>query len=499
VAAGILILICIICIVPALADPPSGYWAPWVTKTNTTSATINWWQDSAGKDWTVKYANASYYDAHGDFDHIVPDPDLANYHHVLLTGLNPNTTYKYLVEPSDKNTIFAVRKFQTFPVSGPFTFIVISDSHASEHRFKYVGDAINNEQGVLFILHGGDYSERDNASEWTDFFDYGDGMLANSSIYTNIGNHEYHNITSDDGPPTDAYQYRNSFDNPLNYSFDCAGVRFVVLDSPDPNNANGDDPQPSLALSESQASWLKDQLDNTMSGTFVIDHHPVWSYGNASPDPALQPWESLFHEYPISADFGGHHHCYQRLSVGGIPYFVVGNAGGKFDNMTAGEPYPPGYVWGKTFYLGYLKVTVDPENNRATANEYFAACVTAWDSETAASVFNPPILADTITFPLKTNLPTPTPAYHSRQAVSGGQPEKSGVSGYTGPAPTNAVSNPAPALSPAVLHTLEPATEPTSTLPPLPANTPRSGLDEVPVIGALGLCGVIFLFRQNGN
>ena len=407
-AAGILILLCIICIVPVLAAGSSGYWDPWVTKTNTTSATINWWQESAGKDWTIKYASATYYNDHGDFDHTVPDPDPdpASFHHVLITGLDPSTTYKYLVEPPDNSTIFAVRKFQTFPVSGPFTFIVISDSHASEKRFKYVGDALNNEQGVLFVLHGGDYANNDNATEWTDFFTYGDGMLANYSLFTNIGNHEYHHLASDDHFQTDPYEYRNAYDNPLNYSFDCAGIRFVVLDSPDPDST--DDQNPTPAHTESQESWLKEQLDNKMSGTFVIDHHPVWTYGRASPEPALLPWETLFHSYPVSADFAGHIHTYQRFSVEGIPYFIVANGGGKFVSLNDGQPSPPSYVYGATKNLGYLRVMVDPSNNTATANEYFVAWLEDYNS-TTATVISPPLLADNITFPLRAILSAPAP------------------------------------------------------------------------------------------
>lgn len=45
------------------------------------------------------------------------------------------------------------------PLSGPFTFIVISDSHAQDGRFKYVANAIAKyETDVLFILDGGDYA-----------------------------------------------------------------------------------------------------------------------------------------------------------------------------------------------------------------------------------------------------------------------------------------------------------------------------------------------------
>jgi hypothetical protein len=41
---------------------------------------------------------------------------------------------------------------------------------------------------------------------------------------------------------------------------------------------------------------------------------------------------------------------------------------------------------------------------------------------------------------------------------------------------------------------------PTSTpVLPVTTTTPRAGLDTLPVIGALALCGVIFLFRKNGN
>jgi hypothetical protein len=73
--------------------------------------------------------------------------------------------------------------------------------------------------------------------------------------------------------------------------------------------------------------------------------------------------------------------------------------------MNAGDPYPPGYQVGATRRLGYLKVTVDPANNTATAQEIFVAWVATDTSETA-TVYNPPVIFDTITFPLTAN-PSP--------------------------------------------------------------------------------------------
>ena len=80
------------------------------------------------------------------------------------------------------------------PVSGPFTFLVISDTHAQEKRFKYVADAIaKHETDALFILDGGDYASWDYEEYWTIYFQYGDGMLAKFPLFHAIGNHEYHN------------------------------------------------------------------------------------------------------------------------------------------------------------------------------------------------------------------------------------------------------------------------------------------------------------------
>jgi acid phosphatase type 7 len=407
VATGILILFCMLCMVPVLAAGSPGYWDPWVTRTSTTSATINWWQESPGSGWTVEYANASYYDQYGTFDHTAadPSPDPANFHHVILTGLAPGTSYAYLVVPPGTTGVFSARRFQTFPAGGPFTFIVISDTHANEQRFGYVADAISNEKDVLFILDGGDYASHDNVTQWTDYFTYGSGMLANYSLMTSIGNHEYHIMAGDNLSPTEAYEYSNAFGNPLNYSFDCSGVRFIVMDSPDPQDP--EDENPTSAHSESQAAWLKDQLASSPSGTFVIHHHPVWTHGRATADTALQSWETLFHAYPISADFSGHIHTYQRFSVDGIPYFVVANAGGGFVTLTDdGKPTPSPYVYGSTKNLGYLRVTVDPANNTATADEYYVAALSDYNSTTAA-VIDPPLLADHLVFPLKGALPSP--------------------------------------------------------------------------------------------
>ncbi len=405
-------LLCFFSLVPAIANAQVvDYWAPYVTKLATTSATINWHgaEDATG---SVDYATAAYYEENKTFQATAVSTVPSAYQHVPISGLAPNTSYVYKVTPSDSPDQFTVRKFRTMPESGPFTFLVISDSHAQETRFQYVADFIaQHETEPLFILDGGDYASWDYTQFWSIYFQYADGMLAKFPLMNVIGNHEYHNHEHPNGPPTEAYHYHRTFDitqgDPLYHSFDCAGVRFVALDSPDRNVCNGDDPQTSLALAKSQVPWLEEQLNNNMLGTFTIHHHPIWSYGSKVANPHLQPWETLYHKYPISANFAGHVHNYQRYSVQGIPYFIVGTGGGVFNSIDPGKPRAKWYQYGETKQLGYLKVTVDPANNTATAQQIFIGYVETGDS-TDVILYDLAVIADTVSFPLSSTLSTLT-------------------------------------------------------------------------------------------
>lgn len=390
---------------PRGPDTAVDYWAPWVTGTTKHSATINWHGETDGTG-TVEYATSSFYDKHQRFKNTTKAHTISSYQHVKLVGLKPDTSYVYRVRPSGNEDAFGNRTFRTMPQDGPFTFVVVSDSQEGHHyteaqRFKIVADAIAKEPDVLFILHGGDNARFDDETRWGLYFAAADGMLAKFPIFSAMGNHEYHDINSGDNPPTGAVQYHSAYDVPPYYSFDCAGIRFVVLDSPDPANANGDDPHTLLALAESQSSWLEKQLRHSTHGVFTIHHHPIWDYFNTTMNPDLQPWETLYHEYSISATFAGHTHDYQRYDVAGIPYFIVGDGGGPCADLDPAQPHPVWYQFGAAKILGYLKVTVYPKSDLAIAEEIFVASVNEDDSDETPQVFDPPVMGDAVAFPLK--------------------------------------------------------------------------------------------------
>jgi phosphodiesterase/alkaline phosphatase D-like protein len=124
---------------PAVAD--TAYWTPWVTNLATDSATINWFgADDAKNRYSVEYATSSHYQEKKTFQTKIESPAQGTFQHVLVTGLEPNTSYVYKVtvpSPPEDTYAFPLGYFKTMPVSGPFTFLVISDSHAQEGRFKY--------------------------------------------------------------------------------------------------------------------------------------------------------------------------------------------------------------------------------------------------------------------------------------------------------------------------------------------------------------------------
>ncbi len=182
-----------------------------------------------------------------------------------------------------------------------------------------MADAIAaNETDVLFILDGGDYYDFDDEeTDWTAYFQYADGVLRGK--IANLQHDREPRIPQSRASRGTAYRrrpipldLRYSAGGPLNHAFDCSGVRFVILNYPDPNHANGDDPHTSLALAKSQESWLADQLNNTMLGTFTIHHHPIWDYGRTTAGSVTSgPGRTCMSLQDKSANCAGHTHTYR--------------------------------------------------------------------------------------------------------------------------------------------------------------------------------------------
>lgn len=344
--------------IAAVLPLPFALWGPYVTNTSSRSATIHWKTENA-TGGTVKYANERYYTQQGDYDRSVEAGGENQLHHLTLTDLTPDTVYHYQVEIENRYTTDC--SFRTFPLNGSFTFIVYGDSQEPQgdpgitqlNRHRLVADRIAEEENVTFVLHVGDLvNDGGDLEEWNRFFEAARAMLATTTFYPALGNHEYTNFS---GSGEAVQNYYDAFELPEWYSFDCGDAHLTVLDS---NEAAND---------SAQTAWLQADLTTSATWKFVAFHHPPYSssvknYGGWT---ALREfWSPLFMNNSIAAVFNGHVHAYERLRANGITYVVTGTGGGPLYDLR--EPRIPESHASLEDTLGYVRVTVNADHRTAS-------------------------------------------------------------------------------------------------------------------------------------
>lgn len=356
---------------------PAIEWAPYVTGTTATSAAVHWRTDLPSNG-TLEYADETYYTAHGGYEHTIDDNTAAELHCVDLTALTPDTRYHYCVVVDGAAT--GDRTFRTFPESGGFTFIVYGDTQESQNftqleRHRLVAERVAAEE-PLFVLHTGDTVNMvDDAAEWKRFFEAGDPVFANTSIYTTLGNHE-DNSTA----------YYDAFGMPEWYSFDCAGAHFAVLDSNDWTGDRMDD----------ETAWLETDLASDAEWKFVAFHHPPYTSEERNPGGNLylrEEWGPVIAGEKVSAVFNGHVHAYERYLVDGVQYVVTGTGGGPLYPL--GTDRPDGYQNSLQHTLGYTKVTV--HENGTAAMEFIEVAEVSDDNTAVLSIYPAGTVFDPVT------------------------------------------------------------------------------------------------------
>ncbi|MBN2098200.1 MAG: right-handed parallel beta-helix repeat-containing protein [Dehalococcoidia bacterium] len=350
-------------------------WGPYVTGTTATATVINV-KTSLATTVAVEYATEAEYNASGSYSQTATDGASAELHHVALSGLDQDTVYHYRVlygeEASDDC------RFRTFPTSGAVNFVVVSDTQdqlplfSQSERFGLVADSIAAQPDLDFVLITGDLvNDGSDLANWGRFFDAGRQMLATTTIYTALGNHE-------DNDPL----YYEIFGLPAYYSFDCGDAHFTMLDS------NMD--------TTAQAAWLGGDLDSGKAWKFVGFHHPFYTsdpnhfggYANLRTE-----WEGLLQTHGVDAVWNGHFHAYERYLEYGIHYMVVGTGGGPLYQL--GDEMYDGYQNSLENSLAYASVTVDPSAETATVQVIRVADISLDNSE-VTMVYPPDTVFETV-------------------------------------------------------------------------------------------------------
>lgn len=328
-------------------------------------------------------------------------------HHVLLSDLEPLTSYYYQCGDFMIQVISDILHFKTLPYPGDnkkMIFGVLGDIGQTSHSVSTINHLIK-ESNIDMILHAGDLSYAD--CEQTLWDSYGEMIEPLSSFVPWMvcpGNHEiefngtdYMNlftafenryrmpyvkpaefgdviIKSAVNPKTGMpyctpsifqteYNYGNSF-----YSFESGLAHIIYLN-----------PYTNTNPASLQYNWLQNNLaaiNRTITPWIIVVMHCPWyssninHYADSQTILMRESMEQLFYQYKVNIIFNGHVHDYERTypvyrnetDIYAPVYITIGNAGNLegLDNKYYEEPKWSAFRNGTEY--GYGKLTII--NNR---------------------------------------------------------------------------------------------------------------------------------------
>ncbi len=307
----------------------------WIGGQNTSTSIIVSWISSSETDTEVRYGTSqSALDVQ-----VKGDPIPTKYHRVLLTGLNPNTTYYYQI--SDNKETF---QFTTAPVGiFNYTFSAWADHRTNsqvqssvwqkgqpnvvEHIYK-----VFQEMGKTsaFSICAGDISSvASDMLGWKTWFEdiaY-QNWGSNAPVQLAFGNHERYG-DSEYKMVQQFYPYTKQPDNRFYYSFDYGPVHFIILDPYDTGHGW------SQNFTEAQLNWLKNDLEANKNApyTLIFMHpNPVRLTG------VKTELNLLCQQYDIDMIFCGHHHEFRMEWINKTRVVTLGLGGNPNNDYSAFE------------------------------------------------------------------------------------------------------------------------------------------------------------------
>lgn len=259
-------------------------------------------------------------------------------HHVLhLTSLTSATTYHYRLvaraaaEPGpgpEPPPVEIEGDFHTPPGgTQPLRFAVFGDVRSGHEVHAAIVRALVAEDPDLALVTGDLVDRGTDEAQWERYFDIAAPLLRQVAIYPAAGNHEY------ERGGRGLERFLSLFLRPQPtawWSFDVAGLHFVLLDSEAYKNPE-------------QRTWLEADLQEARRrkarGIFVVAHDgPYSSALHGDNQEAIKSYAPLYQKYGVSMAFSGHDHDYERLRVGGIDYVVSGGGGAELRKPRCGVP-----------------------------------------------------------------------------------------------------------------------------------------------------------------
>jgi Calcineurin-like phosphoesterase/Purple acid Phosphatase, N-terminal domain len=246
-------------------------------------------------------------------------------HRAVATGLAPQTAYLYRVRSGP--AVSATYSLRTAPLPAtPFRAAWIADNQ-NQLGTPFLSVLVKlAPHAPDFIGHAGDTVQDGDVlaewqSQWFDPFAAAPGNLGQTTpVLVARGNHDW------EYPTSLAYHWLP--DNGDWYAETIGRTRFLFLDS-------------NLPWVE-QESWLRAELASPASRNaafrIAVFHIPAYtnlwdSEGYRGDAYVRDTWIPIFEQGKVDLVVNGHAHCYERGSLNGVTYTIVGGAGGSLDTI----------------------------------------------------------------------------------------------------------------------------------------------------------------------
>ena len=314
-------------IVPQLVDslPGPDPRGPYIQSATPTSITLRW-RTSGLQDSLVEYGPA-----HDQLTSSQSNPNLRTDHEVLLSDLQPGTTYYYRVGSSTSPFAggTADHYFVTPPAPGtrtPVRIWALGDSgtaNASAAAVRNAYLALDDVHTDVWLMLGDNaYPDGTDSQYQAAVFDMYPQFLRNTPLWPTLGNHDAASAFSSSltGPFYDMFTLPDAAEagglssgTEAYYSFDHGNVHFICLNSEDVSRAPGG----------AMLTWLQNDLMATAQDWVIVYWHtPPYSKGSHDSDNASDSGGRLvqmranvvpiLEAHGVDLVLGGHSHSYER-------------------------------------------------------------------------------------------------------------------------------------------------------------------------------------------
>jgi hypothetical protein len=243
---------------------------------------------------------------------------LAVRHEVPLPGLEPASSVRYRVVAGGDAT--PERTFYTAPrPGGVVRFGVYGDTRGGHAVHARLVASLLAEAPDFVVVTGDLVLRGSDEADWQRFFLVAGELLARVPFYLAVGNHDLGRAGDEQRRVDEVFAFPARPESANWYSFDAAGLHFVMLDS----NAYGD---------ERQLAWLRTDLAAARRAgaraLFAVVHHGPYSRGpHGGSAIARDRYAPVLAASGVVLVFAGHDHIYQRGELNGLRYIVSGGGG----------------------------------------------------------------------------------------------------------------------------------------------------------------------------